>query len=145
MIRDFTGEERGLRAGCGDIVRQRGRAKWMPRAKCALPMVRAKLRRHASEDAGQDVPAAPFGHAGISSGIHKGSSIGCGENCMKSFKDHVGVPGFCGFQCNAKAIGLHFVIRKGRRGGPSSPGCGVTASAEIFSLGDFLGAAGEGV
>jgi len=94
----------------------------MPRASARSQWSGPNCGRHASEDAGQDVPAAPFGMPGFPVVFHKGSSIGCGENCMKSFKDHVGVPGFCGFQCNAKAIGLHFVIRKAAEAGPSRRG-----------------------
>ena len=143
MIGDFTGEERGLRAGCSGIVGGEAVQKDAER-EGPFPICGTKLRSHTGQDSGQDVSAAALGHAGISRGIDEGASIGRGENGVKSFEDHVGIPGFCGFQGQAKAVGLHFVVRKAAEAGHLA---GMRCDGELrrFSFGEFLGAAGEGI
>ena len=110
MIGDFTGEERGLCAGCGGIVA--GETVQMDAEREGpFPICGAKLCRHASEDSRQHVSAAALGHAGIPGGIDEGPPIRRGENSMKAFEDYVGVPSSCGFQSNSEAVGLHSVVR----------------------------------
>src|SRR6266481_5879299 len=84
MLRDFTGEERGLRARCGGIVG--GQAVQIDAEREGpFPICGAKLRRHASENSRQHVSAAALGHAGISGRIDEGPPIRRGENRMKTF------------------------------------------------------------
>jgi len=63
MIGDFTGEERGLRAGCSGIVG--GEAVQKDASARAVPNLRTKLRSHTGQDSGQDVSAAALAMPGF--------------------------------------------------------------------------------